>query len=94
MEKTQVKFTNQIWQEGQTFVSYSPELDVSSCGKTSEQAKKNLLEAVELFLEEAEKMGTLNSILKESGFIKRRAKERVIWQAPELLSLERLSLII
>lgn len=94
MEKFQVKFTNQIWQEGKMFVSYCPELDVSSCGKTRIEAKKNILEAIELFLEEAKKIGSLNDILKEAGFVKQRDKTKVIWQAPEILSLEKLSLVI
>lgn len=94
MEKFQIKFTNQIWQEGKMFVAYAPELDVSSCGKTTEEAKKNLLEAVELFLEEAKRIGSLDNILKEAGFVRGRIKKRVIWRSPELLSLEKLSLII
>ncbi|MBI3659372.1 type II toxin-antitoxin system HicB family antitoxin [Candidatus Acetothermia bacterium] len=47
-----------IWQERNVFVSYCPELDVSSCGDTVEAARVNLREAVRLFLEEAEKMNT------------------------------------
>lgn len=59
-----------IWQERNVFVSYCPELDVSSCGDTVEAARVNLREAVRLFLEEAEKMNTLDSILKEVGLEK------------------------
>ena len=70
--KDKINFTSQIWQEGSMFVSYNPELSVSSCGKTIEEARKNLKEAVELFIEETEKMGTLNEILEEAGFIKER----------------------
>jgi hypothetical protein len=43
------------------------ELDVSSCGGSKLKALKNLKEAVRLFLEEAEKMGTLEQILEEAG---------------------------
>jgi predicted RNase H-like HicB family nuclease len=42
-------------------------LDVSSCGGTKEKALKNLKEAVGFFLEEAEKLGTLEQILEEAG---------------------------
>ena len=45
--------------EGKVYVSYAKELDVSSCGKSIREAKKNLIEAVECFLETAEEMGTL-----------------------------------
>jgi len=46
-----------VFKEGNTYVSYSPKLDVSSCGNTVEEARKNLKIAVRLFLEESEKMG-------------------------------------
>ncbi len=44
------------------------ELDLSSCASAKEQALANLKEAVRLFLEEAEKMGTLDQILDEAGY--------------------------
>jgi len=53
-----INFTTQVWKEGKMYVSYTPELDISSCGETAAKAKRNLLEAVECFLETAEKMGT------------------------------------
>jgi predicted RNase H-like HicB family nuclease len=63
----EIEFTAQIFREGRTYVAHTPELDVSSCGGTKEKALKNLKEAVRLFLEEAEKMGTLDQILQEAG---------------------------
>jgi predicted RNase H-like HicB family nuclease len=62
----ELEFTAQIFREGRTYVAHTPELDVSSCGGTKERALKNLKEAVRLFLEQAEKMGTLDPILEES----------------------------
>lgn len=87
----EINFTTQIWKEGKAYVSYCPELDVSSCGRTIEEARKNLLEAVEGFLEEAKKMGSLGQILRESGFVKESQKK---WKAPEWISLEREKLLI
>lgn len=87
----EINFTTQIWKEGKMYVSYCPELDVSSCGRTVEKARKNLLEAVEGFLEEAKKMGSLGEILRESGFVKEGQKK---WKAPEWISLEREKLLI
>ena len=49
-------------------MSLSPELGVSSFGKTEKEAKDSLKEAVGLFLEECERMGTLDEVLSESGF--------------------------
>lgn len=82
----QINLTSQIWKEGKMYVSYNPELDISSCGQTIEEAKKNLKEAIEAFLEETEKMGTLKQILKESGFV----LEKKQWQAPQFLGWERI----
>jgi len=42
-----------IEREGDGYVSLCPELDVASQGDTIEEARKNLQEAVELFLESA-----------------------------------------
>ena len=54
------------------YVAYTPELDVSSCATSEAKAQKNLLEAVRLYLEEAEKKGSLQQILKEAGFVQRK----------------------
>lgn len=56
-------FDTLIWKEGDTYVSYCPQLDVSSYGDTVEEARRMLKEAICLFVEEAEKMGTLQMIL-------------------------------
>ena len=70
--KMDIQFTTQILKEGDTFVAYAPELDLSSCGATIEHAKAHLAEAVTAFIEEAERMGTLQ-ILEEAGFTKEAA---------------------
>jgi predicted RNase H-like HicB family nuclease len=46
-------FTAAIHREGDGYVALCPELDVASQGDTVEQARDNLREAVELFLETA-----------------------------------------
>lgn len=46
------KFTASINKEGKWYVAHAVELGVVSQGKTIEDAKKNLQEAVELFLED------------------------------------------
>src|SRR6266851_6763746 len=66
-----IDFTAHVWKEGPTFVSYSPELDVSSCGHSVVVARARLREAVSLFLEECSRRGTLEAILAESGFERR-----------------------
>jgi hypothetical protein len=52
------------------------------------RALKNLKEAVRLFLEEAEKMGTLDQILQAAGHLKRRSK----LEGPEFVGTEAVSL--
>lgn len=68
---SKIDFTAHVWKEGSTYVSYAPELDISSCGDSLTQARARLREAVGLFLEECSRMGTLDSVLSESGFQKR-----------------------
>jgi len=65
--------------------AYFPELDISSCGADVEQARANLKTAVRLFIEEAEKMGTLRGIPAEAGYRKDRSGK---WTAPSLVALE------
>jgi len=73
-----------VFLENDTYVAYCPELDVSSCGATIEQAKDMLRSAVRLFLEEAEKMGTVEDILEEAGYKKKRSG----WEPPRLVATE------
>ena len=70
----QIQFTCQLFREGDQIVSLCPELNVSSFGNTRGEAEAALHEAVTLFLEECERMGTLNEVLEEEGFTVRRQK--------------------
>ena len=56
--------TEEIWKEGNMYTAYCPELDVASCGKDIQEARKNLLEVIEIQLEETEKLGTLQTFLE------------------------------
>ena len=44
-------FTGLIWKDGEEYSGLCPELDVASQGKTTQEARKNLLEAATLHLE-------------------------------------------
>ena len=48
------QFTGIIEREGNWFVALCPELDIASQGKTVEEARLNLIEAIELFFETAD----------------------------------------
>ncbi|MBM4059689.1 MAG: type II toxin-antitoxin system HicB family antitoxin [Planctomycetes bacterium] len=52
MDKTR-QFTAVIEREDDMFVALCPELDVASQGVTVEEARRNLVEAIELFFESA-----------------------------------------
>lgn len=51
MHKT-TNFTNVVWKEDKFFVAQCLNVDVSSFGKTHDEALTNLQEAVELYLED------------------------------------------
>jgi predicted RNase H-like HicB family nuclease len=65
--------TGIIEREGDGYVALCPELDVASQGDTVEEARRNLVEALELFFECADpseveaRLGTLLSIIRQSG---------------------------
>jgi predicted RNase H-like HicB family nuclease len=50
---TKRSFTAIIEREGASYVSLCPELDIASQGDSIEEARDNLVEAIELFLETA-----------------------------------------
>ena len=73
-----VNFRNEVFKEDDRFVAVCYELGVSSFGGTPDEARKSLLEAVSLFIEECERMGTLDEVLRESGY----TRDADGWQAP------------
>jgi hypothetical protein len=83
-----IQFTSQVFREGKMYVAYSPELDLSSCATTKAKAQTNLLEAVRLFLEEAGRKGSLEQILNEAGFVRRKQ----IMVGPKLVTTRRVTL--
>lgn len=66
----EILFEVEFFQEGDDIVGHAKGLDVSSCGKSREEAEKALLEAVDLFLETCDDIGSLEEILRVSGFHK------------------------
>ena len=62
-----LRLTEEIWKEGNMYVSYCPELDIASCGEDIGQAKTNLHEAILINIEETKDMGTLTEFLENCG---------------------------
>ena len=80
-----IAYAVHIFKEERTFIAYAPELDISSCGTTAEEARSNIKDAVEGFLETSAELGTLGEILEEAGY----RREGGGWRAPEFVSLDR-----
>jgi predicted RNase H-like HicB family nuclease len=85
-----IAVTVHTFKEGKMFVAYVPELDLSSCGTTDEEARKNIRDAVRGFLETSAEMGTLAEILEEAGY----ARDGDTWRSPEFVSLDRLTMSV
>lgn len=70
--KTQITLTAkipiQITKKVKWFVACCPALDVASQGETEEAARKNIAEALFMFLRSCFERGTLDAVLKECGF--------------------------
>ncbi|MBW4514952.1 MAG: type II toxin-antitoxin system HicB family antitoxin [Timaviella obliquedivisa GSE-PSE-MK23-08B] len=56
------QFTAIIEREGNGYVSFCPQLDIASQGETVEDARKNLIEALELFFETADSTEVKNRL--------------------------------
>lgn len=81
-------FRAQFFQEGDVYVGLCHELNVSSFGEDIRDAKCSLLEAVSAFIEACEEMGTLEEVLEEAGFLKKRD----VWLSREPVIEERLAI--
>jgi len=80
-----IDFDIMVFREGESYVAFCPELDVSSCGSDIDEARANLKTAIRLFIEEAEKLGTLDQILEEAGYV---ANGKGGYDPPRLVATE------
>lgn len=81
-----LKITIEVWRKGKWFVAKCPELDFASQGKTHDEAKKNLLEVIQIQFEEMHEMKTLDEYLDECGYKK---KNKVYIPSIEMVSFEK-----
>ena len=70
-----------FYKEGSQFIAYCPALDISTCGDTFEEAKKNFAELFDIFLSETIKLGTLEEVLLECGW-KKVTRPKLQWKPP------------
>jgi predicted HTH domain antitoxin/predicted RNase H-like HicB family nuclease len=80
-----IEYTVQIWSEEEQFVAHAMPLDVMSSGRTPEEARAALDEAVHVFLVAAVDEGSLEEILYEAGY-ERQGGE---WINPSLVATEK-----
>jgi len=57
-----------LWKEGDVYVSFTPALDLSSCGDTRDEAIRNIDEAARLFFQTAEERDCLQELLESYGW--------------------------
>jgi predicted RNase H-like HicB family nuclease len=82
-----IEYIVQIWREGNQFIAHAMPLDVMSAGRTPEEARQALDEAVHLFLRTAADIGTLEDALTEAGYEFRDDR----WESPDWVATERRS---
>ena len=70
----QFQLFGNIKKQGKWYIAYCPPLDLSTQGKTFEEAQRNLIEASQLFIISCLERGTLDQALKELGFTPRKGK--------------------
>jgi hypothetical protein len=80
-----IDYTVQIWQEGDQFIAHTMPLDIISSGKTPQDSRDALEQAVELFFATASELGTLSDILAEAGY----DYQEGAWVSPTWIAIER-----
>jgi predicted RNase H-like HicB family nuclease len=73
-----------ILKEGNRFIAYTPVFDLSTSAPTLQKVKARFSEAVQLFVEDLVKMGTLDSVLSDLGWKKINKR----WRAPVQIAHE------
>ncbi len=84
MERLLFNLPVSIIKEGNSFIAYTPALDLSTCADTYEKSKKRFEEIVNIFFEEIVKKGTLEDVLLGLGWKKVKSK----WNPPVVISQE------
>lgn len=84
-----LNITIELWQKDRWYIAKSPELDFVSQGRTGEEAKKNLIEVINIQFHEMEENGTLHEYLSECGF---ELKNDTIFPKNEIIGFEKYSL--
>jgi predicted RNase H-like HicB family nuclease len=79
-----LEYNVNIWKEGDLYVAQALPLNVMSCGSSPQKARRNLDEAIGVFLKTAADQSNLEEILTEAGY--RRTDD--VWHPPEMVTSE------
>ena len=71
-----------LFQEDDIWVAYCPALEVSSYGDDKDEAKESFEEAMQIFLAETERKGTLEKYLLKLGW-QLQQKPKVMYNQPQ-----------
>ncbi|HET9180051.1 MAG TPA: type II toxin-antitoxin system HicB family antitoxin [Terriglobia bacterium] len=69
MVKAEFRLFGVMKREGGWYIAHCPPLDIYTQGRTLSEAKKNLVEASELFIVSCIERGTLDQAMRELGFV-------------------------
>ncbi len=72
-----------VYEDDGDILGECPALDVVSCGKNEQNARKNIQEAVTLFLESCAERETLGTVLRECGFRKMHKSQKPLSEKHE-----------
>lgn len=78
----QTKLSITFLREGKRFIAYSPALDLSTSGKSFEEAKTRFEEIADIFFEEVANKDTLQEVLQSLGW-ERQDKQ---WTPPAIIA--------
>ena len=87
----QLNITIEVWQKRSWFIAKCPELDFISQGKNRDEAKKNLLEVIQIQFDEMTEMGTLDEYLAECGYEK---ENETLITKTEMVGIEKHSVLV
>lgn len=86
MKKLNLEFNLPVsfLKEGNKYIAYTPALDLSTSGRSYQQAKKRFEELVNIFFEDIIESGTVEEVLTNLGW----QKSQKDWMPPVVISQE------
>jgi predicted RNase H-like HicB family nuclease len=71
-----------VLKEGKAFIAYSPALNLSTAGKSFDEAIKRFDEAVQIFFEEMEEEKNMDEVLGSLGW----QRQKRTWTPPSVIA--------